>query len=45
MDIYITFISEDYTTSSAQKISKTNNKFLNDGIASMLLLQRFIKEL
>ncbi|CAD8079717.1 unnamed protein product [Paramecium sonneborni] len=42
---YITQVGEDYTTSQARKISKTNNKFLHDGMAAMLILQNFLNDL
>ncbi|CAD8056334.1 unnamed protein product [Paramecium primaurelia] len=45
LQTFITQVGEDYTTSKAKKISKTNNKYLHDGMAAMLILQSFLNEL
>jgi RNase H-fold protein (predicted Holliday junction resolvase) len=33
------------TTAKAQKLSRTNNMYFNDGMAAMLILQKFLSVL
>ena len=38
LDLYITHVNEDMTTAKAQKLSRSNNMYFNDGMAAMLIL-------